>query len=67
MMSFAGGSNRPPRRESSKNIDFRRLADVNDEEEDDLHSISPNFHNCQICQKVISENVSSQLLNWRLV
>ena len=56
-MSFAADSNRPPRRESSKNIDFRRLADFNDEDEDE-HSTSPNFHNCQICQKVIGENVS---------
>ena len=58
-MSFAADSNRPPRRESSKNIDFRRLADVNDEDDENEHSTSPNFHNCQICQKVISENVSS--------
>ena len=60
-MSFHDGPNRPPRRQSAKNIDFRRLADVNnhsdDEEdvEDKKSSLRPKVKKCDVCKRVIQE------------
>jgi len=60
-MSFQDGKNRPPRRQSAKNIDFRRLADVNndDDDADDDFSV-PKF--CTICQKSLEENETELLV-----
>ncbi len=61
-MSFHDGPNRPPRRQSVKNIDFRRLADVNnhtDDEEDAEDKKSSarhqNIKKCDVCKRVIQE------------
>ena len=59
-MSFQDGPNRPPRRQSAKNIDFRRLADVNNEDDvidDDSvdATLSATFASCQICRKRLDQ------------
>lgn len=59
-MSFQDGPNRPPRRQSAKNIDFRRLADVNNEDDvidgDSVDAtLSATFASCQICRKLFDQ------------
>lgn len=64
-MTFQDGKNRPPRRQSAKNIDFRRLADVNndDDDADEEHFSTPT--RCKICQKLLDESERESLV-WDL-
>ncbi len=57
-MTFQEEFNRPPRRLSTKNIDFRRLADVNDEDDEDFNV---DVKKCRICQKIVDNNKSIQV------
>ncbi len=58
-MTFQDGVNRPPRRQSTKNIDFRRLADVNDDDEKEYFTV--DIKKCRICQQIVDKNKSIQV------
>jgi len=58
-MTFQDGANRPPRRQSTKNIDFRRLADVNDDDEKEYFTV--DIKKCLICQQIVYKNKSIQV------
>ena len=59
-MTFRDGLNRPPRRQSTKNIDFRRLADVKDDDDDD-DDLNVDVKKCRICQNMVDKNKSIQV------
>ncbi len=63
-MSFLEGLNRPPRRQSAKNIDFRRLADVNNDD-DDADDKFLTFKSCNICQKILNDSELESLVRFR--
>ncbi len=58
-MTFQEGVNRPPRRQSTKNINFRRLADVNDDDDEDDFTV--DIKKCRICQQIVDKNKSIQV------